>query len=264
METKKRASVPIYVYGKKYEVPEGLTIQKAMEFVGYHFIRSCGCRGGICGACLTEYRVPGKYQLKVVLACQALIEPEMQIAQSPFVPLNRAQYELEKVTGQPGVLGEIYPEIYRCVQCNTCTRVCPMEIPVMDYMAHAIRGDVEKVALLSFQCIMCGACASKCPAEISQPNVALLARRIYGRHILPLPEGLYQKIRDIDQGRYNLVLERLTQMPIEELMKIYTLREQEPQESQEWAPKDPDFPESIIGEGGPLSRKEEKAWGRIS
>lgn len=134
----------------------------------------------------------------------------------------------------------------------------------MDYMAHAIRGDVEKVALLSFQCIMCGACASKCPAEISQPNVALLARRIYGRHILPLPEGLYQKIRDIDQGRYNLVLERLTQMPIEELMKIYTLREQEPQESQEWAPKDPNFPESIIGEGGPLSRKEEKAWGRIS
>jgi len=264
VETGRSAYIPIYIYGKKYEVPEGLTIQKAMEFVGYHFIRSCGCRGGICGACLTEYRVPGKYQLRVVLACQALIEPEMQITQSPFVPLNRAQYELDKMTSQPGILGKVYPEIYRCVQCNTCTRVCPMEILVMDYMAHAMRGDVEKVALLSFQCIMCGACASKCPAEISQPNVALLARRIYGRHILSLPESLYQRIGDIDQGRYNLVLERLTQMPTEELMKIYTLREQEPQESQEWVPKDPNFPENITGKGESLSGKEEKAWGRIS
>ncbi len=264
METEKKATAPIYVYGKRYEVPDGLTIQKAMEFVGYHFIRSCGCRGGICGACLTEYRVPGNYQLKTVLACQALIEPEMQITQSPFVPLNRARYELEKINGQPGILGKLYPEIYRCVQCNTCTRVCPMEISVMDFMAHAMRGDVEKVALLSFQCIMCGACASKCPAEISQPNVALLARRIYGRHILPLPEGLYQRIRDIDQGRYNVVLERLTQLSTEELMKIYTLREQEPQESQGWAPKNPDFPENVVVKGENPIRKEEKTWGKIS
>lgn len=246
METEKKAFIPIYVYGKRYEVPEGLTIQKAMEFVGYQFIRSCGCRGGICGACLTEYRVPGKYQLKVVLACQALIEPGMQITQSPFVPLNRARYELDELKNQPGIIGRIYPEIYRCVQCNTCTRVCPMEIPVMDYMAHAMRGDIERVASLSFQCVMCGACASKCPAEISQPNVALLARRIYGRHILSLPESLFQRIRDIDQGRYNLVLERLTQMSNEELINVYTLREQEPQDSQEWVPKDPGFPENIV------------------
>jgi Fe-S oxidoreductase len=122
-----------------------------------------------------------------------------------------------------------------------------MEIQVMDYIAHAIRGDFEKVATLSFQCIMCGACASKCPAEISQPNVALLARRIYGRQILSLPESLYQRIRDIDQGRYNLVLDKLTQMSNEELINVYTLREQEPQESQEWVPKDPDFPENIVG-----------------
>jgi formate hydrogenlyase subunit 6/NADH:ubiquinone oxidoreductase subunit I len=264
VETEKRATVPIYIYGKKYEVPEGLTIQRAMEFVGYQFVRSCGCRGGICGACLTEYRVPGKYQLRIVLACQALIESEMQITQSPFVPLNRAQYELDELKNQPGIIGRIYAEIYRCVQCNTCTRVCPMEIPVMDYMAHAMRGDIEKVALLSFQCIMCGACASKCPAEISQPNVALLARRIYGRHILPLPEDLFQRIRDIDQGRYNLVLERLAQMSPEELMKLYTLREQEPQESQEWVPKDPDFPENVVVKGGDPNRKGEKAWGRIS
>jgi Fe-S oxidoreductase len=160
--------------------------------------------------------------------------------------MNRAQYELEKLKNQPGILGKIYPEIYRCLQCNTCTRVCPMEIQVMDYVAHAIRGDVEGVASLSFQCIQCGACASKCPAEISQPNVALLARRIYGRHVLSVPESLYQRIGEIEKGRYDKILEKLTQLSTEELMKVYTQREQEPQEGQVWAPKHPNFPEGLL------------------
>ena len=106
MATQGRQFISIYVFGKKYEVPEGLTIQKAMEFAGYHFIRSCGCRGGICGACLTEYRVPGSYRLKVALACQTLIEPEMQITQSPFVPMNRAHYHLEGSRDSSGDSGE--------------------------------------------------------------------------------------------------------------------------------------------------------------
>jgi len=243
MEIQEKKLFSIYIFGKKYRVPEGLTIQKAMEFAGYQFIRSCGCRGGICGACLTEYRSPGGYRLNVVLACQALIEEGMQVTQSPFVPMNRADYHLEALKAQPEILGKIYPEIYRCLQCNTCTRVCPMEIQVMDYVAHAIRGDIEKVATLSFQCILCGACAAKCPAEISQPQVALLARRIYGRHILSLPEGLSQRISNIKTGRYDKVLERLTRLRTEELMKVYTLREQEPQESDQWVPKNPNFPE---------------------
>jgi Fe-S oxidoreductase len=237
--------ITIYVFGRRYKVPEGLTIQKAMEFLGYQFIRSCGCRGGICGACLTEYRTPGDYRLKVALACQTLAETEMQITLTPFVPMNRANYCLETLKAGPEILGKIYPEIYRCLQCNTCTRVCPMEIKVMDYMAAAIKGEIGEVARLSFECVMCGACAAKCPAEISQPNVGLLARRINGRLILPLPESLYHKISDIEKGRYKKVLGRLQQLSLEELMEVYTQREQEPQESQEWAPKNPNFPEDI-------------------
>lgn len=246
MEEDAKSWIPVYIFGKRYDVPEGLTIQKAMEYSGYQFIRSCGCRGGICGACLTEYRVPGNYQLIAALACQAVIEPEMQITQSPFVPMNRAQYELEKLKNQPGILGEIYPEIYRCLQCNTCTRICPMEIEVMDYIAHAIRGDIEGVATLSFQCVMCGACASKCPAEISQPNVALLARRIYGRHVLSIPESLYHRVAEIEKGQYERILEKLIHLPIEELTEIYTQREQEPQDQEIWVPRDPNFPEGIL------------------
>jgi ferredoxin len=126
------------------------------------------------------------------------------------------------------------------------------------------KGDVEKVALLSFQCIACRACASKCPAEISQPNVALITRRIYGCHILRLQGSSCQKIRDIDQDSYNLLLERLIQMSTEEVMKIYSLGEQEPQESQGWVPKVPGFPENLIGKEKPLYRKDGKRWERIS
>jgi Fe-S oxidoreductase len=246
MQMQERECLSIYVFGKKYEAPKGLTIQKAMEFAGYRFIRSCGCRGGICGACLTEYRVPGSYQVKMGLACQTLIEPDMQITQSPFFPMNRPPYHLEELGPLPGILGRVYPEIYRCLQCNTCTRVCPMDIQVMDFVAMAIQGEIEKVALFSFQCVLCGACASKCPAEISQPNVGLLARRLYGRHLLAIPEDIYRRISDIENGQFSRILERLTQMSVEELMRVYTLREQEPQEDVQWIPKNPNFPENIF------------------
>lgn len=43
--------VKIFIMGKAYQVPKGLTIMKAMEHAGYQFIRGCGCRGGFCGAC---------------------------------------------------------------------------------------------------------------------------------------------------------------------------------------------------------------------
>ena len=118
----------------------------------------------------------------------------------------------------------------------------------MEYIAAAIRGDVEKVATLSFQCIMCGACAAKCPAEISQPNVAILARRIYGRHMLSLPARLYERISDIEKGNYDSVLEKLTRLTIEDLKKVYTKRDQEPQANPEWIPKNPNFPGDVLSD----------------
>ena len=50
---------------------------------------------------------------------------------------------------------------------------------VMQYIAHAQRGDFEKCAELSFDCVMCGACSVRAARqEISHPQVALLARRL--------------------------------------------------------------------------------------
>ena len=240
--TEKNRLVPIYIFGKRYEVPENLTIQKAMEYVGYQFVRNCGCRGGICGSCVTEYRTPGSYKLKIVLACQAVVEPEMQLTQIQFVPSHKEAYDLDILRGDDSVLVKVYPELLRCVQCNTCTRVCPQEIDVMSYIAAAMRGDIKEVAQLSFECIMCGTCASKCPAELSQHQIALLARRIYGRYILLPSQNLQRRIREIEEGKYESVLDTLVKLDTEGLKDIYSQREQEPQDTSGWKPQNEDFP----------------------
>ena len=49
--------VDIYILGKKYTVPNTLTIMESMEYAGYQLKRGCGCRSGFCGACATVYRV---------------------------------------------------------------------------------------------------------------------------------------------------------------------------------------------------------------
>ena len=72
--------VDIFLYGKKYSVPESLTIMGAMEYAGYRLVRGCGCRNGFCGACATIYRIKGKQELHACLACQTQVQEGMYIA----------------------------------------------------------------------------------------------------------------------------------------------------------------------------------------
>ncbi len=231
--------VPIFILGKKYDVPASLTIQKAMEYAGYQWIRGCGCRGGICGACGTVYRFPDSYKIEVGLACQTVVQPNMYITQIPFFPAVKKTYDLEKLTASLETLVKLYPETLRCLQCNVCTKSCPMDIQVMDYMAAAMRGDIARVAELSFDCVMCGLCTSRCPAEICQYNIAILARRLYGKFIAPGAEHVRAVVEKIDQGHYDAMIEDLMQASEDELKELYTEREMEPEEADEmWAPKD--------------------------
>ena len=89
-------TIPIFVMGKQYEVPETLTIMKAMEYAGYKYIRGCGCRGGVCGACATVYRTAGDYKIRTGLACQTVVEPDMYLAQLPFYPALHGKYDFKE------------------------------------------------------------------------------------------------------------------------------------------------------------------------
>lgn len=217
--------VRIYIMGKPYDVPAGLTIMKAMEYAGYRFIRGAGCRAGFCGACATIYRKKGDYKLYTALACQTTVEDGMYLTQIPFVPANRAKYDLNEIKPTGTTLVEFYPELARCVSCNTCTKACPQELDVMLYVQAALRGDYETVANLSFDCIQCGLCAARCPAEIVHYHVAQMARRIYGKYFQPKSPYLPIRLKEIEEGKYEEELNKLMTMSLEELKKLYENRD---------------------------------------
>jgi heterodisulfide reductase subunit C len=220
--------VTIYIMGKAYKVPAGLTIMQSMEFAGYRFVRSAGCRAGFCGACATVYRKAGDYKLQTAMACQTRVEEGMYLVQIPFAPAEKATYDINKEKYNIGVLFKHYPELARCVACNTCTKSCPQELEVMDYIQAAIKGDFKAVAEESFDCIQCGLCAIRCPAELVQYHIAQLARRMYGHFECHEPEHLKIRLKEIEKGKYKEDWNKLIKATIKDLEKFYAEREREP------------------------------------
>lgn len=231
--------IPIYIMGKKYEVPETLTIMKAIEYAGYKYIRGCGCRGGVCGACSTVYRKPGDHKIYTGLACQTVVEPEMYLTQIPFYPAMRPTYNFHELEGTPEEVFELYPELFRCVACNNCTKVCPMDVQVMDYVSALKRGDIKAAAEISFDCIQCGLCVSRCMGELAQYHMGQLARRINGAYLTPRAEHLKTMVANIEAGRFDKGLESLKAMDLAQLKETYREREMEPATAgEDWTPKD--------------------------
>lgn len=223
--------IPVYIMGKRYMVPPSLTIMKAMEYAGYTLIRGVGCRGGFCGACATTYRIKGDPKLYFGLACQTVVQPDMYLAQIPFFPAQRATYDITKMEPTPATLFCTYPELLRCLGCGACTKACPQDLDVRSYMAAGMKGDIAEMADLSFDCIMCGLCAARCPAEEAQYNIAILARRLYGRYLAPRSQHLEERVEEIAAGAFDEELAELKQLSRDELVRQYENREIEPEAS---------------------------------
>jgi len=234
METEKQPKstepdlIPVYIMGKQYMVPPTLTIMKATEYAGYKLIRGVGCRGGFCGACATTYRILGDPKLYFGLACQTVVQPGMYLAQIPFFPAQRATYDITQLEPTATTMFTTYPELLRCLGCGACTKACPQEIDVRMYMAAGMKGDIAKMADLSFDCIMCGLCAARCPAEEAQYNIAILARRLYGRYLAPRSEHLRERLEEIEVCKFDAEMEELKGLNKEELTARYKARDIEP------------------------------------
>ena len=217
--------VNVYLMGKKYEVPEGLTIMGAMEYAGYQLVRGCGCRNGFCGACSTIYRIKGERELHACLACQTTVENDMYIATLPFFPLEKQVYDINEIKPDAQVMMQLYPEIYSCIGCNACTKACTQGLNVMQYIAYAQRGDFAACAEDSFDCVMCGVCSSRCPAGISHPQVAELARRLNGKYLMPEAKHLTERVKEIEDGLMEKEIEAIMAKPISELKELYNHRD---------------------------------------
>jgi len=218
-------TITIYVMGKKHQVAADLTIMKAMEYAGHQFTRGAGCRGGYCGACATIYRTKGSYKLEGALACQKIVEDGMYIAQIPFSPAEKITYDLNEIRPDVSTILEYYPEISRCLACNTCTKACPQDIMVMDYVQAALRGDITKAAKLSFDCISCGLCAVRCPAEIVPYNIGQLARRLHAKYIDGPTEHVLKRVKEVEEGKFDEEIKELMKADKKTLQDLYNNRE---------------------------------------
>ena len=200
--------VNVYFFGKRYSVPADLTIMTAMEYAGYTLKRGCGCRHGFCGACATIYRIKGDNELKTCLACQTQVQEGMYVASIPFFPTDKRLYDINEIKPNQQIMMELYPEIYSCIGCNACTKACTQNLNVMQYIAYAQRGELEKCAEESFDCVSCGCCSVRCPAGISHPMVGLLARRLTGKYIAPESKHLEKRVEEIHSGAYDELIDR--------------------------------------------------------
>ena len=227
---KKAGTVEVFIMGKSYKVPAGLTIMKALEYAGYRYIRGCGCRAGFCGACSTIYRIEDEQKLGFDLACQKVVEDKMYLVQLPFVPATKAEYDIEEIKPSESIILEIYPEIARCVSCNTCSKSCPQDIEVMKYIQRAVRGEIAKCAEISFDCIQCGLCAMRCPADIKHYHVSQLARRLRGKYLDTKSKNLVKRLKEIENRRYDAEIEKMMKMDKKEITEFYKKRKIEAEE----------------------------------
>ena len=217
--------VTVYLLGKKYSVPATLTIMDAMEYAGFKLVRGCGCRSGFCGACAVIYRLKGSTELKVVLSCQTKVEEGMCVGKIDSFPINKRTFNIEEIKASDNIVGQLYPEIFSCIGCNACTKACTQNLNVMQYIAYAQRGELDKCAEESFDCVSCGCCSVRCPAGISHPMVGLLARRLTGKYIEPESKHLTKRVEEIHEGKYDALIEQIMQKPIAEMEELYNTRE---------------------------------------
>ena len=223
--SEKQEMVKVYIMGEAFMVPASSTIIMAVEYAGFQLKRGVGCREGYCGACATVYREKGDYKLKGGLGCQTVVSDGMYIAQIPFVPAEKPIYDINEVKPDSSTFLELYPSVFRCVSCNTCTKACPQEIKVMDYIQALIRNDISEAAQLSFDCIRCGLCALRCPAEIVQYNAGILAQRLYGKYLSPKNPQLNDRVKEIEEGKYNDGINELMNMELDKLKETYFSRD---------------------------------------
>lgn len=95
------------------------------------------------------------------------------------------QYPYEKLIPSERFRGRIHFEFDKCIACEVCVRVCPINLPVVDY---EYQKGVKKKELKNYSidfgvCIFCGNCVEYCPTNcLSMTEDYELS--VYDRHEL--------------------------------------------------------------------------------
>ena len=77
------------------------------------------------------------------------------------------QYPYEKLIPSTQYRGRIHYEFDKCIACEVCVRVCPINLPVVDWVMNK---ETKKKELRNYSidfgaCIFCGNCVEYCPTN---------------------------------------------------------------------------------------------------
>jgi NAD(P)H-quinone oxidoreductase subunit I len=77
------------------------------------------------------------------------------------------QYPYEKLIPSERFRGRIHFEFDKCISCEVCVRVCPINLPVVDWEFNkAVKKKELKHYSIDFGvCIFCGNCVEYCPTN---------------------------------------------------------------------------------------------------
>ncbi len=209
--------VTVEIMGRKYEVPQGITLVQAMWYTGHEMIREIGCLGGVCGACATLYRTPDSHKLKSGLGCQIIVEEGMSFSISRSFPVRKPIYHLEEIDDPKQDLFKYFPEVAHCRNCNACTEACPQGIDVRTGIWKAVFGDFKDASDLFMPCVMCNLCVPVCIAEISSNQVGLYVRRAQSVFFSDRHPILLKRIEEIKDGKFDSEWETLFSLSEKEL-----------------------------------------------
>ncbi|MEO0408303.1 MAG: NAD(P)H-quinone oxidoreductase subunit I [Cyanobacteria bacterium P01_A01_bin.135] len=95
------------------------------------------------------------------------------------------QYPYEKLIPSERYRGRIHFEFDKCIACEVCVRVCPINLPVVDWEFNkaAKKKNLKHYSIDFGVCIFCGNCVEYCPTNcLSMTEEYELAA--YDRHEL--------------------------------------------------------------------------------
>jgi NAD(P)H-quinone oxidoreductase subunit I len=95
------------------------------------------------------------------------------------------QYPYEKLIPSERYRGRIHFEFDKCISCEVCVRVCPINLPVVDWVFNkqSKKKELKHYSIDFGICIFCGNCVEYCPTNcLSMTEEYELAT--YDRHEL--------------------------------------------------------------------------------
>ena len=186
-------------YYESYEVPEGLTVLEALEYInnnyGANILFRASCRNGQCGSCAMTINGEPRLACETKVENNMVIEPLKGFKVIIDLIVDRESYYKKLLNIKNYLVRKEYPEnleiipqkyveknkdLRGCIDCLSCLSICPSrevsEYPGPTFMRQLARfafdrRDEDNREITAYfeniyNCTTCAKCVEVCPKEI--------------------------------------------------------------------------------------------------